>query len=172
MVIESSNLAMEQITSADWDLFKRLQTDSKIIELCFDEPSELEIKKNFNSRLPKWNKDLNMWLCLVIKEKKSGLKIGVTGFKYESGSAEVGYLFLPEFMGKGYATESLKALLNWAYEEHQIEKYSAVVTEGNSASERVLAKCGFILSETILDSYTINGRLYADKIYLNNLSTK
>lgn len=69
MLVETDNLIMEQITSADWDLFKRLQTDPEIIKYCFDEPTELELKEAFSSRLPKWNKDSKHWLCLVIKEK-------------------------------------------------------------------------------------------------------
>lgn len=97
--------------------------------------------------------------------KESGEKIGVTGFCYQNGIAEIGYMLLPNFHGYGYATESLDALITWAVNEQGIDEFSAVVTEGNVASEKTLIKNGFRLLRIEPDSYRIGGQLYADHIY-------
>lgn len=79
--------------------------------------------------------------------------------------AEVGFLLSPEFKGRNIATESLREVLRWARDVHDIQNFNAVVTEGNVASERVLQKCGFNLEQRIADAYEIRGKLYADLIY-------
>lgn len=163
--IETKHLTMRQLSNEDWSLYYELQTAPEIIALCFDEPSEADIKAGFESRLPNWTADSEHWLCLVITEKESGNKVGVTGFNLTGGVAEIGYLLLPSFHGKGYATESLEVLLAWSQDISEINSYNAVVTKGNIASERVLEKCGFNLSKVEPNAYEIRGQLYDDHIY-------
>ncbi|HHX8315432.1 GNAT family N-acetyltransferase [Vibrio diabolicus] len=163
--IETHRSQLRPIEASDWELFQRLHSEPEIIELCFDRPSEKQIKEKFASRLLPWTPDSQHWLCLVILDKQSEQPIGVTGLAIEEGNAEVGYLLLPEFHGRQFGTETLQALLNWARATHDIDRFSATVTEGNIASERVLMKCGFELSEVIPDAYQIGDKRYADKIY-------
>jgi RimJ/RimL family protein N-acetyltransferase len=95
----------------------------------------------------------------------TGNKIGVTGFRVRDKNAEVGYLFLPEYHGFGYATESLTALIEYSKLHLGVYKFSAVVTQGNVASEKVLTKAGFVLDKVQRDSYMIAGKLYDDIFY-------
>ncbi|MEI8634421.1 GNAT family N-acetyltransferase [Vibrio sp. PP-XX7] len=163
--IDTKRLTMRQLSNEDWSLYYELQTEPEIIALCFDERSEADIKAGFESRLPHWTAESEHWLCLVIAEKESGNKVGVTGFNLADGEAEIGYLLLPNFYGKGYATESLEALLAWSQNIDEIKGYKAVVTKGNIASEKVLEKCGFNLTRIDQNAYEIRGRLYDDHIY-------
>ncbi|WP_246616505.1 GNAT family N-acetyltransferase [Thaumasiovibrio subtropicus] len=138
--------------------------------MCFDEPSPEQIKASFESRLPAWDKRSTHWLCLTLRERNSGEKIGVTGFRLVDGIAEVGYLLLPQYHGLGFGTESLKALIQWAYAEQDIKSFKAIVTQGNVGSEKVLTKSGFILNEVVPNAYEIGGERYADHIYTLALS--
>jgi RimJ/RimL family protein N-acetyltransferase len=56
---------------------------------------------------------------------------------------EVGYWLGARYWGKGYATEALRALIDFAFEHlgYELLQGSARVT--NPASRRVLEKCGF-----------------------------
>lgn len=163
--LETKNLVMVQVTEDDFDLFHNLSTDEEVIKYCFDKPSLEEVKQRFESRLPKWRKDSEHWLCLSILDKRVNQKVGVTGFVLNEDGAEVGFLLSPEFKGRNIATESLREVLRWARDVHDIQNFNAVVTEGNVASERVLQKCGFNLEQRIADAYEIRGKLYADLIY-------
>ncbi|GAB6262537.1 GNAT family N-acetyltransferase [Photobacterium sp. R1] len=166
MKLETPQLIMTPITQADWSLFYALHVTPVVIEKCFDAPAEDELKTKFESRLNGWTPESDGWLTLVITEKQTHQKVGMTGFILKDGIAEVGYLFMPEYYGKGYGTESLRAVINWAEDECGLDAFQAVVTEGNIASERVLEKCGFTLQEKIPEAYEIGGKRYADHIYL------
>ncbi|CAM3916524.1 GNAT family N-acetyltransferase [Vibrio aquimaris] len=165
MEIRTERLVMTQLKVCDRDLYYGLHSDPEIIALCFDEPSSDELDAKFESCLPAWNRESGHWLCLTISILETNEKVGITGFKIKNSVAEVGYLLLPSFHGVGFGTESLKALLNWARMNCGITEFSAVVTEGNIGSERVLEKCGFTLQKIIPNAYQIGDRVYADHWY-------
>lgn len=162
---ESPRLAMRQIAAQDWALFYELHVNSIVIAKCFDPILPEEIEKRFEQRCKPWSFEDSDWLTLVVTNRDTGQALGVTGFCFDKGVAEVGYLFLPQYFGYGYCSESLAALLDWGSSELGIDEFQAVVTEGNIASERVLRKCGFQLAEVIPQNYCISGRLYDDHIY-------
>jgi len=168
MQVISQRLSMRQIAEQDWPLFLRLHTELRVIEKCFDQPSRDDIRAKFESRLPKWSVTSGAWLCLVITDVETNTAVGITGIEYDGRTAEVGYLFLPEYFGQGYASESLSAVIAWASHTYFITHYQGIVTEGNIASERVLEKCGFVFNHQIADAYSIRGTLYADRIYTLN----
>ena len=166
--IESARISMTQLTKDDWALFQRLHQDEKVIRYAFDKPEVEDIRRRFESRLPVWQWGSKHWLCLVIREQWSGKAIGVTGLCVsEEGEAdvEIGYMLLPESHGLGYGTESLVALVRHVEQNFPVEKISAIVTDGNIASRKVLEKCGFKLFEREKNAYQIGGVLYDDLIY-------
>lgn len=165
ILLSTPRTLMTQIGEDDWVLFQRFHTDNDIISLCFDAPNEEQLREKFASRLSIWTPESEHWLCLVIKDSATEQPIGITGFVLQNGTAEVGYLLLPEVYGQQLGTETLQAVIEWAHTQHRINLFSATVTEGNIASERVLEKCGFTLRHVIPEAYEIGGIRYADKIY-------
>lgn len=163
--IETNRLVLGPLQQQHWSLFLRLHTDPNVTALCFDVPPEAQIRQKFEARLGDWTPDSKHWLGLVVTDKASGEALGVTGFMLENDIAEVGYLFLPEYHGKGYAPESLQAVIEWASTTYHISQYRAVVTEGNNGSEKVLTKCGFTLHHIQPDAHRIGNNLFADHIY-------
>jgi RimJ/RimL family protein N-acetyltransferase len=70
--------------------------------------------------------------------------IGAAGLQHLEGGpeVEVGYRFLKEHWGRGYATESALASLAFGFEELGLDRIVAVALGTNVASRRVLEKCG------------------------------
>lgn len=165
MKIESKRLVMTQLAEADWALFHTLQTHPIVLKYCYDQPPEAEIKAKFQSRLPPWKIGTDQWLCLTMTLRATGEKIGVTGFSWHDGTAEIGYMLLPEFSGAGYASEALEALLAWSIKSQGIRHFRAIVTQGNNASEQVLLKNGFKLAAVKPESHQIGGQLVTDHVY-------
>ena len=74
---------------------------------------------------------------------KSGANIGYVQLVPLEEGFEVGYHIAKEYTGKGYATESLQALLEYARAEKKLEKVYGICVSENVASKKVLEKCGF-----------------------------
>ena len=85
------------------------------------------------------------WYGLVGRPGDKPLLVGSVGFfgPPEAGTVEVGYSVLPQFGGRGYATEMVIGLVSWALAQPDVRKVVAEVDEANGASRRVLEKCGF-----------------------------
>ncbi|WP_298237683.1 GNAT family N-acetyltransferase [uncultured Algibacter sp.] len=85
-------------------------------------------------------------------EKSSGNFIGWSGIKLNTGNKEVlgtkrdfydiGYRFIPRYWGKGYATESAIAVLNFGFNKLNIETMCGAAETGNIASNKILQKIG------------------------------
>ena len=63
--------------------------------------------------------------------------------KLENGSWEIGYHIAKGFTGKGYASEAVKAFLPAMAQKLNIKEVYGICLAENTASVRVLEKCGF-----------------------------
>lgn len=166
VTIDTSRLTCTQIAESDWAFFHALQTDPQVMYYVADMPSEEEIRTAFESRLPLWSPQNLHWLCLVVSDKATGKKLGVTGYIHrDTDCAEVGFLFAPEAQGRGYATESLRAVCDYAFREGGIKRLTATVTAGNLASRSVLEKVGFKLEQELQESYRLRNQLHNDWLF-------
>jgi RimJ/RimL family protein N-acetyltransferase len=69
--------------------------------------------------------------------------IGFHGPPDAQGRLEVGYSVDPPFRRRGYASESVKALFDWAHREHGITRFVASISPDNEPSLRLTAAYGF-----------------------------
>ena len=86
------------------------------------------------------------WYAVWLISLTGGGRIGELCFKGLSpeGTAEIGYGLSPEFWGKGYATEAVTAAVKWASKQPGVTAVEAETDDENTASQRVLAKSGFV----------------------------
>ena len=94
--------------------------------------------------------------------------IGIIGFHLiqpENHRAEIGYMSLPEFNGKGYITEAIKAVVAYGFEQMNLHSIEAVIDPDNIASERVLQKNGFVKEAHILENELWDGKYWDTVIY-------
>jgi RimJ/RimL family protein N-acetyltransferase len=62
--------------------------------------------------------------------------------KLDTGETKIGYLFHQNHWNKGYATEVLKALIDWAKINMDTEHIVAFADKDNTASFHVMENCG------------------------------
>ena len=79
-----------------------------------------------------------------VELRRTGEVVGLTGLQYlaEGPEIEVGYRFLRDHWGHGYATEAATAAIRFGFDELELERIVAVTMPTNQASRRVLEKCG------------------------------
>mgnify|MGYP005749167777 CR=1 FL=1 len=88
------------------------------------------------------------WGVWFVELKEDGTTIGDVGFKgkpTEEGTVEIGYGISPNVQNKGYATESVDALIQWAFSTEAVTRIIAECLEDNTPSIKVLKKLGMEL---------------------------
>ena len=97
------------------------------------------------------NPDQWEWYAIWMIESKDGTHIGELCFKGldQNGIAEIGYGINDKYQNNGYATEAVKAVLEWAFTNPNVTAIEAETEPENAASKRVLEKSGFVLNGKI-----------------------
>ncbi len=90
-----------------------------------------------------WN---TYWLVIVRDESFGAGLIGFKGAPEPDGTVEIGYGIDPDVRRQGYATEAVKALINWALVRPGCQAVTAFTEKDNTASIRVLEKLGVSLA--------------------------
>lgn len=73
-----------------------------------------------------------------------GAACGMIGLDFGNDEGpEIGYWLGVAHWGNGFATEAVRAVIDYAFEEHVIDELFAGARVTNPASRRVLEKCGF-----------------------------
>ena len=89
----------------------------------------------------------SLFAPMNIVERDTGLVVGGIGFKGQpvDGDVEIGYGVVPSAQGRGFATEAVLAVADFAFGSGQVQRVLAETSQGNHASQRVLKRAGFEL---------------------------
>jgi len=90
------------------------------------------------------------WVQFTVEERGGGRIVGDVGLSVadgEPGVIKVGYTIDPAFQGNGYATEAIRALVEYAFETLGAELVRAHASAENVPSIRVAEKVGMRLVE-------------------------
>ncbi|MEO8589274.1 MAG: GNAT family N-acetyltransferase [Flavobacteriales bacterium] len=118
-----------------------LNSDPEVLRYTGDQPFADEEAAawwiaNHRSRLPH---GIGRWSV----ELREGLWVGRCSLRRDgAGGTEMGYRLLRENWSKGYGTELARALIELAFSHEDVLYVVSKVAPGNTASIRVLEKCG------------------------------
>jgi RimJ/RimL family protein N-acetyltransferase len=90
------------------------------------------------------------WVQFTVEERDGGRLVGDVGISAvdgEPGVAKIGYTIAPAFQGRGYATEAVRALVEYAFETLGAERVRAFAAAENVPSLRVAENVGLRLVE-------------------------
>ena len=141
--LETPRLRLRRFVPSDLEDLYRLDSDPVVMRYVIPPRTWTEtevylqtILENYDngSGLIRWN----------VEERETGAFVGVIGlFRLPDDSDwEIGYRFFPEFWGKGYATEALRVVIDYAFGHLNLPRLVAVANPENRASSRVMEKVG------------------------------
>lgn len=142
---QTSRLSLRQLNPSDAPAFYSLNQNPKVIQYTGDtafesEEAAREFLKNYKDYQ---NHGYGRWAVI---EKASGAFLGWCGLKYvpEVDETDIGFRFFEQYWGKGYATESAKACLDYGFETLQLKSIIGRAMAENTASVKVLEKLGMV----------------------------
>jgi ribosomal-protein-alanine N-acetyltransferase len=110
------------------------------------------------------NEGINWAITLKDNPKLIGI-IGHYRIKPENYRAELGYMLLPEYHGKGIISEAVKEAVNYGFNAMKLHSLEAVIDPENYASAKVLEKNGFVKEAHFIDYEFFEGRFLDSVIY-------
>jgi len=90
----------------------------------------------------------------AVVDRQTRSVVGSAGFKGppdEDGTVEIAYGIVPDYEGRGYATESAMALVAFAIDDGRVRLIRAHTLPAANASTHVLTKCGFEHTGEVVD---------------------
>ena len=92
----------------------------------------------------RWNAHHDAHGFWVVERREDGAALGICGLVTRPGLdvPDLGFAFLPEHWGRGYAREAARATATWARDVLGLGRLVAIVTPGNAPSVRVLEVVG------------------------------
>lgn len=152
--LETQRLIIREIELTDVDDFFEMDSDPEVHKYILQTPvkSKDEIAEIIKMLRQQYKDNgIARW---AVTDKVSGEMLGWCGIKYFTDELnghqnfyEHGYRFKQKHWGKGYATESSKAVLDWAFANLNTDTIYAITDLGNAGSIHVLTKLRFELKE-------------------------
>lgn len=167
-VLETERLILRRLTSADAGFILELLNEPSFIQNIGDRgvrtPSDAE---NYIENGPVTSYARNGFGLYLVLLKESYESIGMCGLIKRDALEDVdlGYALLPKYWSKGYAIESVRAVLEFAKNSVHLERIVAIVDPNNQGSIRVLEKAGFTFEKMVrLSADDIELKLFAIEI--------
>ena len=157
--VETPRLILREIISEDLDRIFLLDSYPDVMRYIGVEPVQTieESVETINKIRKQYQENgIGRW---AVVEKESNLLIGWSGLKLLTEPIngfknvyELGYRFLLEFWGKGYATEAGKAVLDYGFNKMNLDTIYACADIENLDSNKILKdKLGFESQGTFVD---------------------
>jgi RimJ/RimL family protein N-acetyltransferase len=104
----------------------------------------------------------------MIEERSIGMSLGVIRInrihkRWRWG--EIGYESHPDFWGRGLMTEAVRAVVACGHGHFKLNRMEAWTLPGNDASDRVLAKAGFIYEGTMKQKAWFKGAYHDFRMF-------
>lgn len=147
MQIETERLLIREFTEADFDAVYAYSSDPEGVRYMAFPPSTPEETRTYIGhcmRLALEQPRTCYFLAVVLKATNQvigGVRLGV--MDRIRGEGAFSYLFSRSVWGQGYATEALKAMVRFGFEQLALNRLADGCDVRNIASARVMEKCGF-----------------------------
>lgn len=141
IITTSERLVLRDLEERDAENILLLNSDPEVLKYVHDVPfTDIEAARawiaNIHVQLPS---GIGRWAI----ETKDGTWIGRCSLrKGDDGTTLMGYRLLREHWGYGYASETVRVLLDLAFNTHELPFVVSAIAQGNIASQRVIEKNG------------------------------
>jgi RimJ/RimL family protein N-acetyltransferase len=139
-VLETERLVLRRPTLADVKAIARLANDRRIAENTrrlphpYSPDHAIEFVRATADDRPE----------TVFLIESNFVPIGMVGVDWrEPDAPELGYWLGVEYWGQGFGTEAARAVIDYTFEEFDIEQLIAGARVSNPSSRNILEKCGF-----------------------------
>jgi len=152
VVCETKRLIVRQFNLKDVEFIVRLLNEESFIRYITDKNVRTNTDAiNYLNNGPISSYQVYGFGLNLVLLKETEIPIGICGLlkRKELEYPDLGYAFLPEFFGKGYASEAADSVLKKEMVTHSLNTTLAVTLQDNISSNKLLNKLGFSFNGTM-----------------------
>jgi len=141
-IIETPRLLLREFETSDAEAMFRLNENWDVIQYTGDQPfKSVSDATNFLTSYSDYKRNgFGRWPVIV---KETNKFVGWCGLKrHDDGMVDIGFRFFKKDWGKGYATESAIASIDYGFNTLGLSEIVGRAARKNAASIRVLEKLG------------------------------
>lgn len=152
-ILETERTILREIIETDAEFILDLLNQPSFIRYIGDRNvrTVVEARDYIESRFTESYRKFGfgMW---AVELKENNAVIGICGFVKRDGlpDADIGFAFLPQYAGQGYAFESAAAALEYGRNDLNLKSVLAITSKDNDASGRLLGKLDFRFERLIV----------------------
>ncbi len=168
MKICGERIALAPFDESDRALFIDMSMSAELMKHVYEPMTLQQAEEAFETKSQPWNPDSDQWLSLSITRLETQEKLGNMGLKIinqDAKIAEIGYLLKQDAHGKGYITEAITLLKQFAFDELQMNKLVAYCSTENIPSYKSLERSGFLREGCLRQNTCVSGRYVDDFAY-------
>lgn len=168
MIFESKRLIARRFGPRDLEPFVAMRADPEVARYQSWETFTLDDGRAFIAALANVNPGEPGWYQIALEDKASGQFAGDCGLKimeHDQRLAQIGYTIVRRLWNRGYATEAIAALADYAFGTLNIHRITASVDPRNVSSCRALEKAGFQREALFRQSEWFKGSWADDAVY-------
>ena len=145
VVFRTERLSIRRWRPEDEPGVRTLYSDPRVVPFIDDGQAITAEEASAWMRVTQANYAKRGYGMFAVELRQTGDLVGFGGFVHPGDQLEpeVKYAFLPEAWGKGLATEFVRGLLSYGWNDLGLKESIATVAPKNAASLKVLSKCGF-----------------------------
>ncbi|MCG8236806.1 GNAT family N-acetyltransferase [Tenacibaculum finnmarkense] len=146
MIFETERLLIRKLIFIDLKPFHCLESNPLVLQYATGEVKTiLECEKELIMLINKYEKPGNDFFIYAVERKSDGCFIGTLGLIKDVENKEddeIGYRFIQQYWGKGYASELCEGLIGYC-KRVGMKKIIAYVIDKNIASSKILKRFNF-----------------------------
>ena len=166
--ITTERLSLRPCVAGDLDALYDIQSRPEVTRyLMYDTRNRDQVREILEQRIHADGTERDA-VDLAVVLPDSGRLIGdVVLFlrNPEHRQGEIGYLFHPDYGGRGYATEAARALLRLGFEDYRLHRIVGRIDARNTASARVLERIGMRREAHFVQNEIVKGEWTDEVVY-------
>ncbi len=173
MIIETERLILKPYELDNMNDYHALMSNACVWTYSTNVPHKnlLQTERKLNELVSRYNDSFTEFHALFAKHNNIFVgEAGILSLNLNANRCVIGYNLLPDFWGKGYATEISKSLIEYAFDELKVERVEALAMKSNAVSCRVLEKSGMTL-EGVLRHFTKIQGVYENVCYYSIIAS-
>ena len=151
-IIETERLILREVEAGDGEFMLDLLNQPSFIKYIGDRNVRtVEAARDFIENRYRESYRVNGYGLWAVEAKETGAALGICGFVKRDTlpDADIGFAFLPQFAGKGFALEAAVGTMKYGAEILNFKRVLAITSQDNEKSGRLLEKLGFAFEELI-----------------------